>query len=140
MLETDSSKLFQRSYDSSINIDGVFDPAVAGQLAYPIGKLGPIFSYLLQLYPFFPRIGILLWKQFRKFEVLNSDLPFSPFNMDCYAYFRLPDFLLRSLAQDCPALTGAGSWRYPSFSPTPWDFLLYAQVTALLHIEKDCPL
>lgn len=53
MLETNLWSCFKDRTNLSMSNNRALDPAMAGRLAYPIGKSDPIFSYLLQIGLFF---------------------------------------------------------------------------------------
>ena len=111
---------------------------MAGRLAYPIRKSDPIFSYLLQIGLFFTRIGVPLCKKLRKFKVLKADMLFLSSNIGVLCLFSPFGFFITYLGQDSPALAASESWGNPSFSPTPWIFLLYARMIAITHFRKYC--
>lgn len=106
-----------------MNNNRALDPAMAGRLAYPIGKSDPIFSYLLQIGLFFSRIGV---KKLRKFKVLKADMLFLSSNIGVLCLLSPFGFFITYLGQDSPALAAPESWGNPSFSNSTDIFALRA--------------
>lgn len=122
-----------------MNNHRALDPAMAGRLAYPIGKSDPIFSYLLQIGLFFFQNRNTIVQETLKVQSAQSRHAFFlSSNIGVLCLLSPFGFFITYLGQDSPALAAPESWGNPSFSPTPWTFLLYARMIAISHFGKYC--